>query len=122
MVVEKSEILFIDLRHVLGGRTTLTESQKTLAANLLAVLAGKNLVLTEKIRYMSQRSTRQKLMAYLSHEARKRGKDTFSIEFNRQQLADFLSVDRSAMSAELGRMKRDGLIDYNKESFTLLHG
>lgn len=100
MVVEKSEILFIDLRHVLGGRTTLTE----------------------KIRYMSQRSTRQKLMAYLSHEARKRGKDTFSIEFNRQQLADFLSVDRSAMSAELGRMKRDGLIDYNKESFTLLHG
>ena len=122
MAVEKSEILFIDLRHVLGGRTTLTESQKTLAANLLAVLAGKNLVLTEKIRYMSQRSTRQKLMAYLSHEARKRGKDTFSIEFNRQQLADFLSVDRSAMSAELGRMKRDGLIDYNKESFTLLHG
>lgn len=70
---------------------------------------------------MSQRSTRQKLMAYLSHEARKRGKDTFSIEFNRQQLADFLSVDRSAMSAELGRMKRDGLIDYNKETFTLFH-
>lgn len=122
MAVEKSDILFIDLRHVLGGRTTLTESQKTLAANLLAVLAGKNLVLTEKIRYMSQRSTRQKLMAYLSHEARKRGKDTFSIEFNRQQLADFLSVDRSAMSAELGRMKRDGLIDYNKELFTLHHG
>ena len=84
MAVEKSEVLFINLRYILGGHTTLTESQKTLAANLLAVLAGKNLVLTEKIRYMSQRSTRQKLMAYLSHEARKRGKDTFSIEFNRQ--------------------------------------
>ena len=121
VAVEKSEVLFINLRYILGGHTTLTESQKTLAANLLAVLAGKNLVLTEKIRYMSQRSTRQKLMAYLSHEARKRGKDTFSIEFNRQQLADFLSVDRSAMSAELGRMKRDGLIDYNKETFTLFH-
>jgi len=69
---------------------------------------------------MSQRSTRKKLMVYLSDEAKKRGKDTFSINFNRQQLADFLSVDRSAMSAELSRMKRDGLIDYNREWFTLL--
>ena len=57
----------------------MTESQKTLAANLLAVLAGKNLVLTEKMRYMSRRSTRQKLMDYLSHGSKEKGKDTVNL-------------------------------------------
>ena len=58
-------------------------------------------------------------MAYLSDEARQHGKATFTIEFNRQQLADYLSVDRSAMSAELSRMQKDGLISYHKDTFTL---
>lgn len=58
-------------------------------------------------------------MAYLSGEARSRRSATFRIDFNRQQLADFLSVDRSAMSSELSRMKAEGLIDYKKEKFTL---
>jgi len=59
-------------------------------------------------------------MAYLSDEARRLGSSSFTIEFNRQQLADFLSVDRSAMSAELSRMQKDGLIKYHKDEFTLL--
>ena len=80
----------------------------------------KNILLPKKIRYISQRSTRQKLMAYLSDEARRLGSSSFTIEFNRQQLADFLSVDRSAMSAELSRMQKDGLIKYHKDEFTLL--
>ena len=120
VVMEKCEILFIDINRILQAGVAFTKAQEAFAANLLGVLAGKNMILTKKIRYMSQRSTRKKLMVYLSDEAKKRGKDTFSINFNRQQLADFLSVDRSAMSAELSRMKRDGLIDYNREWFTLL--
>ena len=103
MAVEKSDILFIDLRHVLGGRTTLTESQKTLAANLLAVLAGKNLVLTEKIRYMSHCSTRQKLMAYLSHEARKREKIHFLL--NLTGVTGRFSICRPF--SHVGRIRQD---------------
>ena len=89
-------------------------------SNLLALMAEKNCLLTEKIRYLTQRSTRQKIVLYLSDLARKKGKATFSLPFNRQQMADFLSVDRSALSAELSKMKKEGLIDYRKDKFTLL--
>lgn len=89
-------------------------------SNLLALMAEKNRLLTEKIRYLTQRSTRQKIVLYLSDLARKKGKATFSLPFNRQQMADFLSVDRSALSAELSKMKKEGLIDYRKDKFTLL--
>lgn len=89
-------------------------------SNLLAMMAEKNRLLTEKIRYLTQRSTRQKIVLYLSDLARKKGKATFSLPFNRQQMADFLSVDRSALSAELSKMKKEGLIDYRKDKFTLL--
>ena len=88
--------------------------------NLLALMAEKNCLLTEKMRYLTQRSTRQKIMLYLSDMARKKGKSTFVLPFNRQQMADFLSVDRSALSAELSKMKKEGLIDYRKDKFTLL--
>ena len=84
------------------------------------MMAEKNRLLTEKIRYLTQRSTRQKIVLYLSDLARKKGKATFSLPFNRQQMADFLSVDRSALSAELSKMKKEGLIDYRKDKFTLL--
>lgn len=72
------------------------------------------------MRYLTQRSTRQKIMLYLSDMARQKGKATFVLPFNRQQMADFLSVDRSALSAELSKMKKEGLIDYHKDKFTLL--
>lgn len=121
VVVEKSEILFVDVNRILQSGVELTKSRGRLAANLLAVLSRKNVALTRKIRYMGQRTTRQKLMSYLSDEAQRAGKNTFTLSFNRQELADFLSVDRSAMSAELSRMKRDGLILYNKSTFTLCH-
>ena len=72
------------------------------------------------MRYLTQRSPRQTLMLYLSNLARDKGASTFSLPFNRQQMADFLSVDRSALSAELSKMKKDGLIDYHKDQFSLL--
>ena len=75
---------------------------------------------TRKIDHMGQRSIREKVMAYLSFESEKQKKKTFGIPFNRQQLADYLAVDRSALSAELSRMKKDGLIEFEKNIFTLL--
>ena len=118
-VVEAAEIMFIDVSRIFqDGLAALPEQQQVLM-NLLALLARRNMMLTEKIRYMSQRSTRQKLMFYLSAEAQRHGSPAFTLPFNRQQLADFLSVDRSAMSAELSKMKKDGLLEYHKNSFVL---
>ena len=82
-------------------------------------LAGKNLRLGEKSKHMSQKTTRDKLLSYLSSEMHRHGSNEFDIPFSRQQLADFLSVDRSGLSTELGRMKTDGLIDFHKSHFVL---
>lgn len=75
--------------------------------------------LNEKAGYLSQRSTREKLLAYLSAQARRTGSASFRIPFDRQQLADFLSVNRSAMSAELSKMQREGLLRAERSDFTL---
>ena len=120
VVVEEGDILFLSIDSLMRSDTSLPAEARSVLRNVMGLLAGKNILLTKKISYISQRSTRQKLMAYLSDEARRLGSSSFTIEFNRQQLADFLSVDRSAMSAELSRMQKDGLIKYHKDEFTLL--
>lgn len=119
LAVEDTELMDIHVSHILHAGTVLSTSQERMTLNLLAMLSRRNKELTEKIRYMSQRSTRQKLMFYLSAQSRNVGKSSFSIPFNRQQLADFLSVERSAMSAELSKMKKEGLIDYDRNHFVL---
>ena len=87
--------------------------------NLLAVLAEKNLQMNAKLTHMAQRTTREKLLSYLSEESLRQGEPVFTIPFNRQQLADYLSVDRSAMSSALSRMRGEGILDFNKNQFTL---
>lgn len=119
LAVEDTELMEIHVSAILHAGTVLSAAQEQLTMNLLAMLARRNKELTEKIRYMSQRSTRQKLMFYLSAEARRQGTTTFTLPYNRQQLADFLSVDRSAMSAELSKMQKEGLISYSRNEFTL---
>ena len=120
VVVEEGDILFLSIDSLMRSDTSLPAEARRVLRNVMGLLAGKKIFFMKKIRYISQRSTRQKLMAYLSDEARRLGSSSFTIEFNRQQLADFLSVDRSAMSAELSRMQKDGLIEYHKDAFTLL--
>ena len=70
--------------------------------------------------HTSQRTTRAKLMSYLSAEAQRVGKYEFDIPYSRQQLADYLSVERSGLSLELSKMKDEGLLDYKKNHFRLL--
>lgn len=79
-----------------------------------------HLSLTQKIEFTSRRTTREKLMAYLSAEAKKAENSHFSIAFNRQELADYLSVERSAMSAELSKLRNDGVLKFHKNKFELL--
>lgn len=91
-----------------------------LTANLLALLAGKNLQLTRKMRHMARRTTREKLLSFLSAQALLAGGPVFDIPLDRQQLADFLAVDRSAMSAALGKLRDEGVLEFRKNHFRLL--
>ena len=93
--------------------------RQTLMQNLLGILAEKNRILVRKNGHLAKRTTREKLLSYLSEEEKKQNSPSFSIPFNRQELADFLSVDRSAMSSELGKLKKEGLIDFKKSDFIL---
>ena len=88
--------------------------------NLFFAISEKNRKLVQKIGYMSNRTTRTKLLSYLSEEAKRQTSNHFTIPFNRQQLADFLCVDRSAMSNELCKMRDEGLIQFDKNEFTLM--
>ena len=82
-------------------------------------ISEKNRKLVQKLGHMSKRSIREKLISYLSEEAKKQNSSSFTIPFNRQQLADFLSVDRSAMSNELCKMRDEGLLEFEKNCFQL---
>ncbi len=112
-------VLYLNVRAVFSPCEKACAQHKALSQNLIRVLAEKNMQLNEKAGFLSQRTTREKLLAYLSVQARRAGSASFRIPFDRQQLADFLSVNRSAMSAELSRMQREGLLCADRSSFTL---
>lgn len=90
-----------------------------LIANLLTVSAQKNLILSRRIFHTAPKTIRGRLLSYLSYQARQAGGREFDIPFDRQQLADYLGVERSALSAELGKMQRDGLLHTRKSHFVL---
>ena len=112
-------VLYLNVRAIFSPCEKACAQHKALSQNLIRVLAEKNMQLNEKAGFLSQRTTREKLLAYLSAQARRAGSASFRIPFDRQQLADFLSVNRSAMSAELSRMQREGLLCADRSSFTL---
>ena len=90
-----------------------------MAENLLKILANRNQQLVTKFSHISKRSTREKLLSYLYLQSRLQGSNTFTIPFNRQELADYLFVERSAMSHELSKLRDEGLLDYHRSSFKL---
>ena len=90
------------------------------SANLTAAIARRSIGLSRRILHVTPKTIRGKVLAYLSDEAEREGSNEFEIPFNRQQLADYLGVDRSALSSELSRMQRDGLIKTNRSRFKLI--
>ncbi|MEA4999268.1 MAG: Crp/Fnr family transcriptional regulator [Candidatus Limiplasma sp.] len=117
-----STILFLDVQRVLTTCGSACDYHNSLIRNLVAMLAVKNLRMNEKLQHVTQRTTREKVLSFLLAESRRRGSAAFSIPFNRQQLADYLSVDRSAMSSELSRLRDEGVLLFEKNQFTLLEG
>ena len=119
VAVKQSTVLFLDIHRILTLCPQACRFHGRLVQNLLSVMASKNKTLTQKLEHMSQRTTRDKLLSYLSEQSLRAGSPSFDIPFNRQQLADFLSVDRSAMSNELCKMRNEGLLLFDKNHFTL---
>ncbi|MBQ7321313.1 MAG: Crp/Fnr family transcriptional regulator [Clostridia bacterium] len=117
---EPCEVMLIDCGHILHTCANHCSFHHQMIYNMMRDLAMKNLRFHHRVEITSKRSTRDKLLAYLLMFAKETGKDSFDIPFDRQELADFLEVDRSGLSAEIGKMKKEGLIECNKNHFVLL--
>ncbi len=117
--VRDSEVLLLDCRRILTVCSQACHFHSLLIENLLRGLAEKNLAFMRKVRYMSQKTTRDKLLAYISDQAKGQGSGEFHIPCDRQTLADYLGVERSAMSAELSKLKKAGVLDTKGSWFRL---
>lgn len=120
LAIEECTVISFDIKHIITVCSSACKFHSMVVQNLFFAISEKNRKLVQKLTFMSKRTTREKLIAYLSEESKKQKSNNFSIPFNRQQLADFLSVDRSAMSNELCKMRDEGMIKFNKNKFTLL--
>lgn len=114
-----TKVLFLDIQKVLTVCSNGCEFHTKIIKNLLSSIARRTLAMTRKVEHMSQRSLRDKVLSYLSSEAMRAGSKEFTISFNRQQLAEYLSVDRSALSAELGKMRDEQILEFRKNYFKL---
>ena len=111
--------------HVMVGAALLTAYRNAggridLHSALIEMLADDNIRMTHKIEILAERGLRSRIMVYLNVLARKSGSDTVSVKMSREQMAQYLCVNRSALSNELNKMKREGLIDFQRGTFRLL--
>lgn len=117
---ENCKILFLNVNKLLTVCQNRCSYHERIIQNLLRISAIKNLNLSSRMMHTASKSTRVRLLSYFSEQAIKNGSSTFTIPFSRQQLADYLGVERSALSNELSKMQKDGLIKYHKNEFKLL--
>lgn len=117
---EPSEIMFIDSSHILHTCHNNCGFHQQLIFNLMKDLAVKTIMFHQRIEVTSKRTTREKLLAYLAMQAKRAGSDSFDIDFDRQELADYLEVERSGLSAEISKLRREGTLENHKNHFELL--
>ena len=117
---EPCEVMLIDCSHILHTCENHCGFHQQLIYNLMKDLAAKTILFHRRIEITSKRTTREKLMAYLGTRAKDEGKNSFDIPFDRQELADYLEVDRSGLSSEIGKLQKEGIILCRKNHFTLL--
>jgi len=117
---EPTSVMLIDSSHILHTCSNNCGFHQQIIYNMMKNLATKTLLCYQKIEITSKRSTREKLLTYLSLYAKKVGENHFEIPFDRQELADYLEVDRSGLSAEISRLRKEGILESEKNYFTLL--
>lgn len=120
VVADKSaKIMFLNVQKILTVCTSLCSHHNKIIHNLISELAKSNLHLSEKMTHLNKRTTREKIMSYLSSQSNIAKNREFDIPFSRQQMADYLSVERSGLSYELSKMQKSGLIKFNKNHFII---
>ncbi|MDQ2085586.1 Crp/Fnr family transcriptional regulator [Herbivorax sp. ANBcel31] len=119
--VEDSEVLLIDYKKIIKTCSSACVFHTKLIENMLKILAMKTIMLNQKIEIVSKRTIREKLITFLAAQKDIDNSNVFTIPYNREQLSDYLYVDRSAMSRELGKMRDEGLINFNKSRFEIIH-
>ncbi len=115
------KILFIDSKKIFNPCSNHCHHHTTLMKNSVSILSTKNIALINKIENISKRTIKEKVLSYLSNCSKFYQSDSFDIPFNRQELADYLAVDRSALSITLSKLKQDKIIDYKKNHFTIFY-
>lgn len=119
---EDCEILMLEIRRLLSPCASACGCHQRLIRNLVAVLANKILIFNDKITHISKRTTREKVLSYLSREAQRHGSLSFDIPYDRQQLADYLCVERAAMSVTISKLQKEGVLKTNRKHFQLTAG
>lgn len=119
IAAEKTTVMFLNLKKVLTTCPRACPNHCRVSTNMTSIFARRNLGLSRRILHAAPRTIRGKVLAYLSYESERAGSPEFTIPYDRQQLADYLGVDRSALSAELSRMQRAGLIETKRSHFVL---
>lgn len=114
-----SEVLLLDFPHILHTCGNTCQFHHRLIENMLRIISEKNLFLQDRMDIVRKKSVREKVLTYLGGFALKQGQ-TVTIPLNREEMANYLCVERSALSHELMKMKRDGILNYQKNSFTFL--
>lgn len=117
---KETSVIFLDLNKALHMCTSSCPFHARLISNIVSLLARKNLLLNKKLTYVTQHTLKDKILTYLSAESQRQHSAYFDIPYDRQQLADYLNAERSALSNELSKLKKQGVIDYQKNHFHLL--
>ena len=120
VALEESRVLHMDCSRLLRSCSNACTFHHRLIYNLMHVVAGKNLVFHQKLEILSKRTIREKLMTYLLLQAKQAGSNRFTIPFDRQALADYLEVERSGVSVEIGKLRKEGVLNNHKNQFELL--
>lgn len=120
VAIEPSTVIFFDAKRVITTCPSACPFHARVVQNMFFAISEKNRELVQKLGHMSQRTTRDKLISYLSEESKRHNSPSFTVPFNRQQLADFLAINRSAMSSELCKMRDEGMLTFERNRFTLL--
>ena len=120
VAAEDTKVLFLSFCRVMHTCTHACRFHQTLVENMVRLIARKNRELMRKIEVVSKKSLREKILAYLSIQAQSQGKRRFEIPLGREEWAEYLCADRSALTRELAKMKEEGILDYQRNIFEIL--
>lgn len=120
VAAKNSSVLFISAAQIVAAGADSSPYRQKLLNSLLMIMAQRNLQLSRRMLYTSYKTIRERLLAYLCYLALCSGGSTVAVPFKRQQLADYLHVDRSALSSEISKMQKNGLIKVKRNVFTIL--